>query len=225
MTARGSRKWPELSGAGPLVKVCGVRTLADAEMCVDLGVDAIGLNFWPGSKRHVGIQDAARIVSAVGSRIATVGLFVDEDLQVIERIRREVGLSWLQLHGRESPDDVEALGSQAYKALRVGATSVDAEAGRYGGALLLLDALVSGEVGGTGRRFDWGLAKELAKTRPIVLAGGLTSDNVQRAVAVVAPRALDVASGVESAPGVKDAALVQAFVTAARGAVSLAFEE
>ncbi|RLB56562.1 MAG: N-(5'-phosphoribosyl)anthranilate isomerase [Deltaproteobacteria bacterium] len=188
-------------------------------MCVDLGVDAIGLNFWPGTKRRVEVEEAARIVLAVGAQIATVGLFVDEERETIEQIKREVGFSWVQLHGRESPDDVEALGHQAYKALRVGAVPVDAEAVRYPGALLLLDALVPGEVGGTGRRFDWSLAKALAQTRPIVLAGGLTPDNVARAALAVKPRAVDVASGVESEPGVKDPRLVEAFVAAARVAV------
>jgi phosphoribosylanthranilate isomerase len=211
--------WPEASGRGPRGKVCGVRTVTDARMCVDLGVDAIGLNFWPGTKRRVQVEEAARIVSAVGAQIATVGLFVDEERETIERIRRQVGFSWVQLHGLESPDDVQALGPRAYKALRVGAVPVDAEAVRYPGALLLLDALVPGEVGGTGRRFDWSLAKGLAQTRPIVLAGGLTPDNVARAALAVGPRAVDVASGVESEPGVKDPRLVEAFVAAARVAV------
>ncbi|MBW2463688.1 MAG: phosphoribosylanthranilate isomerase [Deltaproteobacteria bacterium] len=219
MTGVGSGSWPEASGFGPLVKVCGIRTVADARMCVDLGVDAIGLNFWPGTKRRVEVDEAVRIVSAVGAQIATVGLFVDEDRGTIEQIRREVGFAWVQLHGRESPDDVEALGPQAYKALRVGAVPVDADAARYPGALLLLDALVPGEVGGTGRRFDWSLAQGLAQTRPIVLAGGLTPDNVARAARAVGPRAVDVASGVESEPGVKDPRLVEAFVAAARVAV------
>jgi phosphoribosylanthranilate isomerase len=213
--------WPDARGAETLVKVCGVRSVTDARMCVGLGVHALGLNFWPGSRRRVAVDVAAEIVQAVGEEVATVGLFVDEAPGKIAAIREQVGLSWVQLHGGETPEVLESLGPRAYKAIRVGADggALEAEAMRYGGDLLLLDTFVAGEVGGTGLRFDWQLATDLAKRRPIVLAGGLDAQNVAEAIRVVRPRAVDVASGVESKMGDKDESRVAAFVAAVRGAV------
>jgi phosphoribosylanthranilate isomerase len=213
-------RWPGTDGAGPvLVKVCGIRSVADAEMCVTEGVDAIGLNFWSGSSREVEVEEAARIVEAVGGRIAVVGLFVDAGEAEIVDLRERVGFDWVQLHGDEPPELVRALGPQAYKALRVRDEHVSEEAERFGGALVLLDAWVAGQKGGTGERFDWRLARSVASRRPVVLAGGLDADNVGEAVRQVGPRAVDVASGVESSVGEKDRQKVAAFVAAARAAV------
>jgi len=195
-----------------------VRTVADAEMCVAHGVDALGLNFWPESSRHVDADAARRIALAVGDAVALVGLFVDEREARIAELRDVVGFSWVQLHGNEPPEVVARLGPDAYKAIRVGDESIEEEASRYGGPLLLLDALVPGQAGGTGHSFDWELARGLAKKRAIVLAGGLSAANVAEAVRRVGPRAVDVASGVESEPGVKDEVRVAAFVAAVRKA-------
>lgn len=210
------RRWPDAPDGRPLVKVCGVTTVADARMCVRHGVDAIGLNFWPDSPRFVEPRAARAIARAIGDTIAIVGLFVDADVKRIRTLEADVGFGFIQLHGREPPEMVVELGPNAFKALRVGADGVDEEAARYGGALLLLDALVEGEVGGTGRRFDWRLAAGLSSRRAVILAGGLTPDNVAEALATVRPRGVDVASGVESAKGQKDEAAVAAFVAEAR---------
>ncbi len=213
-------RWPGTDdGEQVLVKVCGVRTVADAEMCAREGVDAIGLNFWSGSSRKVDAAEATRIVEAVADRVAVVGLFVDAPPAEIRALRSQVGFEWIQLHGTESPQMVAALGPRAFKALRVADRDVSQEAARYGGALILLDAFVAGRPGGTGQRFDWRLANALATERPVVLAGGLDADNVATAIREVRPRAVDVASGVESTPGVKEPRKVAAFVAAARRAV------
>jgi phosphoribosylanthranilate isomerase len=212
-------RWPGSDDGGVLVKVCGVRSVADAEMCAAEGVDAIGLNFWSGSSRRVDAEDAARIVEAVGDGVATVGLFVDASEEEIVGLRQRVGFGWVQLHGSESPELVAALGPRAYKALRVKDESIAEEAKRFGGPLILLDAWVAGQKGGTGARFDWRLARAVASSRAVVLAGGLDASNVAEAVREVRPRAVDVASGVESSPGVKVRQKVAAFVAAVRGAV------
>lgn len=198
------------------VKVCGLTSLGDAEMCVQVGVGALGLNFWPGTPRQVDTRVATAIVEAFPD-VEMVGVFVDADLAEIRRLRHEVGFDWVQLHGSEPPELVEALGPCAYKALRIG-DAADLEAlSRYPGDRILLDARVPGAMpGGTGHTFDWELAVSVARERELTLAGGLTPHNVADAIATVGPHRVDVASGVESAPGVKDRALVEAFVAATR---------
>lgn len=200
------------------VKVCGVTTVADAEMCVELGVDAIGLNFWPRSVRRCDLQVARDIVAAVGKQTLTVGVFVDASAEEIARVRDAVGFKCVQLHGDEPPALLAQFLPHAYKALRVQDSSVREAVRRYGGEYVLLDAYVPGAPGGTGATFDWSLAAEVAQERKLALAGGLTPRNVAEAVRRVRPFCVDVASGVESAPGVKDRALVQAFLQEVRAA-------
>jgi phosphoribosylanthranilate isomerase len=189
-------------------------------MCVEAGVDAVGLNFWPGSARCCDPAIAREIVSALRGRTLFVGVFVDASFDEIERLRTAVGLDCIQLHGDEPPDLVAKFLPHAYKALRVrgerSQDDVDAAVARYPGEHVLLDAYVKGLPGGTGAVFDWQLAQRVAKARKLTLAGGLTPANVRAAVAAVQPYCVDTASGVESAPGVKDPALVRAFVAAAR---------
>lgn len=203
-----------------LVKVCGVTCLDDAQMCVDAGVDALGLNFWPGTKRRVDPEVARQIVLAHGDRVRMVGLFVDAATEDIEALRARVGFHCVQLHGDETPEQLAHFLPAAFKALRVKDGSIRDEAARYGGEHILLDAYVPGAVGGTGATFDWALAAELSRERRVVLAGGLTADNVAEAVRTVKPYAVDTASGVESAPGLKDESKVRAFVEAARRATA-----
>jgi len=199
------------------VKICGLTILDDAARCVDLGADAIGLNFWSGSPRHTDVETARAIVDALGDRVQMVGVFVDLSVEKVREILRKTGIEWAQLHGHESPEQVEALLPAAYKAIGVKDGSAVELAARYPGEHILLDASVPGVPGGTGRTFDWTIAAEVAKQRKLTLAGGLTPDNVAEAVRVVQPFRVDVASGVESAPGKKDLEKVKAFINAAKG--------
>lgn len=197
------------------VKVCGVTSLEDARACVAEGVDAIGLNFWPGSVRRCDEHQAREIVAELAGQTLFVGVFVDQSEAEIARIRAEVGLDCVQLHGDEPPALVERFLPHAYKAIRVRG-DVLAAVRSFPGEHVLLDAYVPGWPGGTGATFDWQLARAVAAERKLTLAGGLTKDNVREAVQTVQPYCVDVASGVESAPGVKDLALVRAFLANAR---------
>jgi len=200
------------------VKICGLTTVDDAVRCAEAGADALGLNFWPGSPRCVDASRAREIVKAAGDRAAMVAVFVDFSLDQVREILRETGIRWAQLHGGEPPELVAALLPTAYKAIGVRDGSAIELARSYPGEHLLLDASVPGMPGGTGRTFDWDIAATVAKERKLTLAGGLTPDNVAEAVRGVKPFRVDVASGVESAPGRKDPELVRAFIDAARSA-------
>jgi phosphoribosylanthranilate isomerase len=199
------------------VKICGITSIEDALMCVAAGADAIGLNFVPVSPRCIDLPLAAAIVRALPAHVMSVGVFVDADYAQLMQARQQVGLGCLQLHGDESPELLSRCLPHAYKALRVRDASIISEAARYAGEHLLLDAYVPGAHGGTGARFDWSLAAQLAQIRKLTLAGGLTPGNVAQAVAMVRPFCVDVASGVERSVAKKDALLVQAFVRAAKG--------
>lgn len=199
------------------VKICGLTTVDDALRCVEMGADAIGLNFWDRSPRVVDIATARHIAESIGDAAQIVGVFVDMPLPSVRHTLEETGISWAQLHGQEPPEDVASLLPRAYKALGVKGGSAIALSRQYPGEHLLLDASVPGMPGGTGRTFDWAIAAEVAKERTLTLAGGLTPDNVADAVRAVRPFRVDVASGVESSPGVKSAARVAAFIREAKG--------
>jgi len=198
------------------VKICGITRLEDALACVDAGVDAVGFNFWPGSNRHVPLSRAADIASALPPGVLRVGVFVRASPEEVLVAARAVDLGAIQLHGDEDPADYAEVGVPLWQVLRIDSTlpgSVSASA-----AALLLDARVEG-FGGGGRSFDWSLAHGARRFGvPFWLAGGLSPDNVGEAVRRAAPVGVDVASGVESAPGVKDLARVRAFVAAVRAA-------
>lgn len=199
------------------VKICGITTLEQAWACVELGVDAIGVNLVDGSPRRVDETLARRIATEVGNRVLVVAVVANRSVAAIREIRAATGVGCLQLHGDEPPADVSALLPHAYKAVRVGGPADVAAADAMPGDYVMVDARVEGALGGTGRTVDWALVAPLAKRRKLVLAGGLTPGNVREAVAAVRPWCVDVASGVESAPGVKDARKVAAFVRAACG--------
>jgi phosphoribosylanthranilate isomerase len=200
------------------IKVCGVTRAEDAEACLALGVDFVGLNFVPGSPRRLEVEAARALAGALRGKAVVVGVVADLDEAALRGLAREVGLDRLQLHGDEPPALVAALGSLAWKAVRVG-SAADVDAARaYGGDVLVVDAKVEGALGGTGRRVDPELVRALAAERPVLLAGGLRPENVAEAVRAVRPWGVDVASGVEARPGVKDARALEAFVAAARGA-------
>jgi phosphoribosylanthranilate isomerase len=199
------------------VKICGVTSVQDLELCVDAGADAIGFNFYARSPRRVDLEAAKRLVQALAGRALAVGVFVDASFDQIEVVKARTGIGCVQLHGAEPPELLARLLPHAYKAIRVRDASSLAEARRVGGEHILLDAYVPGQPGGTGARFDWELAAELAAERQVTLAGGLEPANVAAAVARVRPYCVDVASGVEVAPGRKDAAKVREFIRAAKG--------
>lgn len=206
------------------VKICGLTTLADAEHCLALGVDALGLNFWAQSRRRCDEQIAQQIVRAAAGRARVVAVTVDMPLTEVRALKRRLGIEWVQLHGEESEDDLRALLPHAYRALKETGELGVARARAAAGIEILVDASVPGVPGGSGVRADWEMAARIARQRPTWLAGGLTPDNVASAVSVIAPLGVDVASGVERAPGIKDGARVEAFVRAARAGVAPALQ-
>ena len=196
------------------IKICGITRVDDAEGCIALGVDMIGLNFVPSSPRCLDVPRAKAIADAVRGRVEIVGVVADMDEAAMLALRDAVGLDRLQLHGHEPPELVRRV-PQAFKALRVGDEADAKEADRYEG-LVLCDAKVPGALGGTGKTVDFALVAPIARARPMLLAGGLGPSNVADAVRAVGPWGVDTASGVEHAPGIKDLAAVGAFVRAAR---------
>ncbi len=198
------------------VKVCGVRRVEDAIACRELGVDAIGINFWEGSSRYCAIDDARRIVCAAKG-LMTVGVFVNASVDKIGLIKEDVGLDCVQLHGDETPEELSVLLPHAYKALAHTADLPD-RAAMFGGDYLLIDSHVPGVRGGSGISWNWGKVAPLASERKIILAGGLSVDNVAAAVSAVQPFAVDVASGVEVEPGVKDHKGIELLVQQVRSA-------
>jgi phosphoribosylanthranilate isomerase len=200
------------------VKVCGVTTIDDALACADAGVSAIGLNFVPSSPRRVDAATARAISRALRGRALVVGVVAGLPLDQLRALATEAELGCLQLHGDEPSEIVQALLPHAYKAVRVGSPADVARARSYPGEHLLVDARVEGVLGGTGKTLDWSLVAELARERKLTLAGGLGPHNVADAVRAVRPYCVDVASGVEISPGIKDLAKVRALVSAARAA-------
>jgi len=201
-------------------KICGITRVEDALVAADAGADAIGLVFYAKSPRAVSVQQARKIVAALPPFVTTVGLFVNASRCEINETLDAVPLDVLQFHGDESPADCEGYQIPWYKALRVKVgKDVGLQAGRYAGAsAILLDTFVAGVPGGTGERFDWSLIPaDLPK--PLILAGGLTCQNVQQAIAEVHPFAVDVSGGVELSKGIKDADSVRGFVRLVRASM------
>lgn len=201
-------------------KICGITSVADALVAAEAGADAIGLVFYSKSPRALSIAQAREIIAALPPFVTTVGLFVNASRCEINETLDAVALDVLQFHGDETPADCEGFHRPWYKALRVRAgDDIRAQAARYTGAsAVLLDTFVEGIPGGTGERFDWSLVPaDLPK--PLILAGGLTPQNVQQAIEHVRPFAVDVSGGVELRKGVKDAARVREFVGQVRASM------
>jgi phosphoribosylanthranilate isomerase len=211
------------------VKICGLTCVEDARTCVELGADWIGLNFHRPSPRYVEPAIAAAILAILPRRVTAVGVFVDRPAAEVAEMADRLGLETVQLHGNEPPEDLPALGRlRIIRAFRLGhaggwGTISDylARAEALGRAAdgVLIDAYVPGVPGGTGTAIDLSLLEDRPALPRLILAGGLTPRNVAERVAHARPWMVDVASGVESAPGRKDPALVAAFIRAARGAV------
>jgi phosphoribosylanthranilate isomerase len=196
--------------------MCGITRLEDALTCVEAGVDALGFNFWSGSKRHVTLAQAEEIARVLPPEVLRVGVFVRAAPAEVRATVSAVGLGAVQLHGDEDPADYATVGVPLWQVLRI--ESALPEAASAHASEVLLDAKVEG-FGGGGRAFDWSLARGAGRFGvPFWLAGGLTPANVGEAVRKAQPPGVDVASGVESRPRMKDPALVRAFVAAVRAA-------
>jgi phosphoribosylanthranilate isomerase len=199
------------------VKISGITNWTDAKLALDAGADALGLNFYAASPRYISPEEARGIVRRLPRRIHTVGVFVDALENAILGIARAVNLEFLQLHGEETPRVARAL-ARSYpviKAFRVRSDFLARELSRYSAAsAFLLDGFDSERRGGTGKTFDWGVARQAKRYGPIILAGGVTPANAARAIAAVQPFAIDVCSGVESKPGKKDARLLKKLMRA-----------
>ena len=199
------------------VKICGITRLPDALHAVEHGANALGFVFWPQSPRYISPERAAAIIAALPSGVSAVGVFVNETVDGIKRVAAETGISAIQLHGDEAPTYAEALDWPVLRATTVEQIE-QASAVWPTGTTFLIDTADPVRRGGTGRTVDWQQAASAARARRIVLAGGLTPDNVAEAVGMVRPFGVDVSSGVEDAPGVKNGDKVARFLASARSA-------
>jgi phosphoribosylanthranilate isomerase len=199
------------------IKVCGITDRDQALAIAGLGVDALGFIFVAASPRCVTADQARAIVAALPPLVTAVGVFMDQEPAEVNHIARRCGLSMVQLHGQESPTYCQAMELPRIKAFRVGADSLP-DLAAYGQWVkgFLLDTYRSGQAGGTGATFDWGLVGQLALPGPLILAGGLTPDNVGPAIRQLRPFAVDANSGVEISPGRKDLAQVERLVAEVR---------
>lgn len=199
------------------VKICGITNLSDGLAAVEAGADALGLNFYEKSPRHISLKTAAEISKQLPPFVMRVGLFVNAPEDLVTRAIGECGLTMLQFHGDEPPEFCTQFGLMSMRAFRIrDAESLKQIPGFHTDAYLL-DAYSPEARGGTGEKFNWDLAIEAQKFgKPIFLAGGLTPENVADAVRKVKPFGVDVSSGVESCPGKKDHAKVRAFIQAVR---------
>ncbi len=200
------------------VKICGITRVEDALIVSTSGADSIGLVFYPKSPRNVSIAQAYDIVAALPPFVSVTALFLDAEAEFIQKVVESVPLSLLQFHGKETPEQCSGYNLPFIKAIGM-RDRIDLESfmERYPDAAgFLLDSHGIGEAGGTGKAFDWSLLSSLTD-RPILLAGGITPDNVAEAIKTVKPWAVDLSSGVESSPGIKDPAKILALMNEVKG--------
>jgi phosphoribosylanthranilate isomerase len=203
------------------VKICGITTWDDARLSIDLGASALGFNFYPPSPRAITPADAWKIIWRLPPFVEAVGVFVNWPPLVVEALARALHLTAVQLHGAESPEEVTKLARtrRVIKGVQVGRGFRVAGLARYRAADgILLDGFARGLHGGTGRTIDWNLARAARRYGRIILAGGLTPENIAEAIRVAKPYAVDVASGVERRPGRKDPARLRALFAAVESA-------
>ena len=214
-----------MAPSAPKIKFCGISTLEDAQHAVAAGAWAVGLIFWPHSPRRCEPGVAAEIGAALRRKVEVAGVFVNPTLQELTETAQAVGLTLLQLHGDEGPvfcaEASRRTGCRVIKAARVRSGADIQALSAYHTDFHLLDSHVPGTPGGTGATFAWELARAHRGHPPLILSGGLTPENVAGAVTAVRPYAVDVASGVEISPGVKDQARMAAFATAVAGTVDV----
>jgi phosphoribosylanthranilate isomerase len=199
------------------VKICGITCLEDALLAVDAGADAVGFVFYEKSPRNINPMQAAEIISKLPPLIQTVGLFVNEESEKVNWTADYCGLDLVQLHGDESPEDCLEINRRVIKAFRMKNIVSIEPLRKYQAAGYLLDAWSPDAFGGTGKTFNWEMAAAARQYGRIILAGGLSADNVVEAVRTVQPYAVDVSSGVESAPGKKDRDKVKEFIKRVKG--------
>jgi phosphoribosylanthranilate isomerase len=201
------------------VKICGITNWTDARRAVEAGADFLGFNFYPKSSRYIAPAAARRIVQRLPEKVASVGVFVNEPERELLKIAQQVGLDYVQLHGDETAEVVSRMrrSFRVIKAIRVRDSFRVSQLENFNRASsILLDGFDANLRGGTGKSFNWKLAKSAGRKRQIFLAGGLTPENAAQAVSAAQPFAIDVCSGVESRPGKKDAARMRALVAAVR---------
>jgi phosphoribosylanthranilate isomerase len=214
MTAPG---WERKKTTKPQVKICGITVVEDALACASLGADAIGLVFYPKSPRYVDEKRAADICSATRTSVAKIGVFVDETYDAIMNKAAYCGLTGIQLHGNESPElagQLRNAGLLVIKALFTNKTPGLDEAKNYSDLTFLVECAGGNLPGGNALCWDWGSVSAFGEKNRMILAGGLSPENVTQAVAAARPAGVDVSSGVESAPGRKDANKVSEFIIA-----------
>ncbi len=203
------------------VKVCGITSLSDAVAAAILGADALGFIFYKKSPRFIEPERARKIISRLPPMVKTVGVFVDEEPENIKEIGEICGLDLFQLHGEESPELCKGLMPRSLKAIRIRDKARDEEIHAYKDSVrgILLDTWSKHAKGGTGKTFNWKIARDIVKgfEVPVILAGGLNPENIRDAVKKVRPYGVDVSSGVEKAPGVKDHGLLEEFFMALKG--------
>ena len=204
------------------VKICGITSAADAAMAIDAGADALGFNFFPGSKRHISFAESREWIAALQGRVDRVAVVVNASPAELAELRDSGCFEAVQFHGDETPADCVAAGFPRWmRAVRVKDAGSAAEIGRYGTPFVLIDSWSAIAYGGTGERLSWDLARDLVlahRDRHIILAGGLTPHNVREAVRIARPYGVDVAGGVEADPRRKDEYLTREFIKAAKGA-------
>ncbi|HEX9665020.1 MAG TPA: phosphoribosylanthranilate isomerase [Thermodesulfobacteriota bacterium] len=198
------------------IKICGITNLDDAFLALDLGADALGFIFYRDSKRYISSEDALRIISKLPPFVTTVGVFVNQGVEELKSMKREIGFDLFQLHGDEEPDYCRELGNSVIKAIGVKDCINQDDIDSFPVQALLFDAYSTAEFGGTGRSFNWGLLKGIALSKSVILSGGLTPENVAEAIDIVNPYAVDVSSGVEDYPGKKNPVKLKAFIAAVR---------
>jgi phosphoribosylanthranilate isomerase len=206
------------------VKICGITRPKDADLAVELGASALGFIFWPGSPRYISHESAGDIVRRNAGRVQSVGVFVDQPPEEVMHVMDIVGLDTAQLHGAESPEYCRQILQRAASSPGTRRHVIKAIGLQDGGPtmldqydsemLILVDAHDPSRYGGTGRTVNWNSARDIAATRRTILSGGLNPENIARAVETVRPYGVDTSSGVESAPGVKDAARLKLFFEA-----------
>jgi phosphoribosylanthranilate isomerase len=202
------------------VKICGVTRLADAELAAELGAWAVGMVFYPGSRRRCTLAEAEAIGAALRRRVELAGVFVNAPLEEVARVSERVGLTLVQLHGEEGPafcaEVARRTGARTIKAVSVKGMFTVRDLERFHTDFHLVDGYAAGLRGGTGERFDWSLLAARRSKLPLIVGGGLDAEHVSAVIATAHPFAVDVASGVEAEPGIKDPERMRAFFEAAQ---------